>query len=151
MVEVCDQIMAGLSCFPWNGGHYSVHGMVSLLTDSYLSDFYIDYALTKISHHHHDHYGIEISSRHMFLTVNDLDSIVVAYKNGISNAQVAFKCKQFLEVENQIISGCIDSVAGVLHLPNHWTSLIITFKPPRILYGDSLGRTMPSNKAPSFR
>jgi hypothetical protein len=96
MVEICDQIMAGLSCFPWNGGHCSVRGMVSLLTESYLSDFHIDYALTKISHRHHDHYGIEVSSRHVFLAVIDLDSIVGAYKNGISNARAAFKCKQFL-------------------------------------------------------
>jgi Ulp1 family protease len=56
-----------------------------------------------------------------------------------------------LDVENKIISGHIDSVAGVLHLTNHWTSLIITFRPPKILYGDSLGSSMPSNKASSFR
>jgi hypothetical protein len=148
---ICDQVMAGLSYFPWNGGNCSVHGMVSLLTDSYLSDFHIDYTLTKISRRHHDHYGVEVSNHHVFLPVFDLDSIVAAYKGGIRKARATDKRKQLLEVENQIILGHVYSVAGVLHLPNHWTSLVVTFNPPRILYGDSLGSSMPSDEACSFR
>jgi len=151
MAGICDQVMAGLLCFPWNGGNCSVCGMVSLLTDSYLSDFHIDYTLDKISHHHHNHYGVEVSNCCVFLTVFDLDSIVGTYGVSIHNARAADKHKQLLEVENKIISGHVDSVAGVLHLENHWTSLVITFRPPKILYGDSLRGSMPSNKASSFQ
>ena len=151
MVEICDQIMAGLSCFPWNGSNCSVHGMVSLLTDSYLSDFHIDYTLDKISQHYHNHYGDEAPNCCVFLTVFDLDSIVGAYLVSTRNARAANKRSQLLEVENKIISGHVNSVAGVLHLTNHWTSVVITFNPPKILYGDSLGGPMPSTKASSFR
>jgi hypothetical protein len=151
MVEICNQVMAGLSYFPWNGSNCSVHDMASLLTESWLSDLHIDYALTKIFDHHCDHYGAEISNRHTFLIVSDLDAIVTAYKNNIRNARAAHKRQQLLDIENKIISGDIDSVAGVLHLTNHWTSLVISFKPPKILYGDSLGHPMPVKKATSFK
>ena len=50
-----------------------------------------------------------------------------------------------------IIQGLVNSVAGVLYLPNHWTSLVITFNPPKILYGDSLGNSMPPIQASSFQ
>jgi len=151
MVEICDQVMAGLSCFPWNGGNCTVCGMTSLLADSHLSDFHINHTLAKISHHHCDHYGVEVSKCHVFLTVLDLGSIIKAYKNGIHSACASHKPKQLLEVENRIISGYVDSVAEILHLPNHWTSLVITFKPPKILYGDSLGSSILSNKASSLQ
>jgi len=95
--------------------------------------------------------GVEASKRCVFLTVFDLDSIVGTYGVSIRNARAADKCKQLLEVENRIISGHVDSVAGVLHLENHWTSLVITFRPPKILYGDSLRGSMPSNKTSSFQ
>ena len=72
MVEICDQVIAGLSYFPWNGGNCSVHDMVSLLTDSWLSNFHINYALTKISHHYHNYYGAEASNCHIFLPVSML-------------------------------------------------------------------------------
>jgi hypothetical protein len=92
MVEICDQVMAGLSYFPWNGGNCSVCGMVCLLTNSYLSNFHIDYTLTKISHHHCNHHGVKIFDHHVFLTVFDLDSIVAACLGGICNACVVDKC-----------------------------------------------------------
>ena len=57
---------------------------------------------------------------------------------------------ELLEVENKIITGDMDSVAGILHLPNHWTSLVITFKPLRMLYVNSLESLMPSKMACSF-
>ena len=150
MGEICDQAMAGLSCFPWNGSNCSVHDMAALLTESYLSDFHIDYALAKIFNHHHNQYGVDISNQHTFLTVFDLDSIVAAYKISTRNARATYKRQQLLEIENKIISGHIESIAGVLHLTNHWTSLIVMFKPPKILYGDSLGNPMPSKKASAF-
>ena len=149
MTEICDQVMAGLSFFPWNGANCSVHDMVSLLSDSWLSDFHIDYVLTKISHHHCSYYGVETSNRHIFLPVFDIGSVVSAYGGG-HHGCAADKSKNLLEAENKIILGQIDSVAGVLHLHNHWTSLAITFKPPRIFYGDSLGNLIPSDKASSF-
>ena len=125
--------------------------MTSLLTDSYFSDFHIDYTLKKTFYHHHNHYGDEISNHHTFLTVSDLNSIVTAYAVNIPNARATYKCQQLLDIENKIISGHIDSVAGVLHLTNHWTSLIVIFKPPKILYGDSLGNKMPPKKASAFQ
>jgi len=152
MVGVCGQVMAGLSYFPWKGGNSTVHDMASILTDSWLSDFHIDHVLMKISNCYCDNYGAEASSHHIFLPVVNLDSIVKAYRRGsVHSGYTADKCKQLLEVENDIIQGLVDSVAGVLYLPNHWTSLIITFKPPKILYGDSLGNSMPPVKAFSFR
>ena len=151
MVGICDQVMAGLSCFPWNGGNCSVHDMALLLTESCLSDFHIDDTLKKISDQHIDHYGVTISNHYAFLTVVDVQSIVEGYEVSISNARATKKRGQFLDVENKIISGQVNCVMGVLHLPGHWTSFVITFNPPRILYGDSLRGSMPSNKAPSFR
>jgi hypothetical protein len=83
----------------------------------------------------------------------DLNSIVKAYKKGGNSysGRTADKCKQLLQVENDIVKGHVDSITGALYLPNHWTSLIITFNPPKILYGDSLGGSMPLAKSSSFR
>lgn len=141
--------MAGLSYFPWNGANCSVHDMESLLSNSWLSDFHIDFALTKIFHHYHSHPGVKDPNHHIFLPVFDIGSIVSAYET--HRGRAADKSKHLLEVENKIILGHIDSVAGVLHLRNHWTSVAITFKPPKIFYGDSLGNKMPLKKASSFR
>lgn len=80
MAETCTQVMAGLSFFPWNGGCCSVNDMVIILSDSWLNSFHIDYTLMKISGQYSDHLGDETPSRHAFLTVGDLDSIIEAYK-----------------------------------------------------------------------
>ena len=125
--------------------------MTSLLTDSWLSDFHIDHALIKISHQYHNHYGAEASGHHIFLPVSILGLITKAYRGGIHRGHAVDKTDQLLEIENRIICGQIKSVAGVLHLSNHWTSLIITFNPPRIFYGDSLGNSIPSKKASAFK
>lgn len=146
-----DQVMAELSCFLWNGGNCSAHDMVTLLSDSWLSDFHINFTLQKISHHYCDHYGAESSSFHAPLPVHDIGSIVSAYTGNQKYGHAAAKGKYLLEVENKIILGKINSIGGVLHLVNHWTSLVITFKQPRIFYGDSLGNSMPPNKALAFR
>ena len=151
MTEICDQVIAGLLCFPWNGANCSVHDMVSLLSDLWLSDFHIDYVLAKISHHYCSHYGVEATNHHVFLPVFNIGSIVSAYRGSVHHGHTADKGKHLLDIENSIILGHINSVAKVLHLHNHWTSLVITFKPPRILYGDSLGNLMPSDKASSFQ
>jgi len=55
-----------------------------------------------------------------------------------------------LEIEDRITNGDVTSVAGVLHLPGHWTSLVIEFVPPKIFYGDSVGNPMPPSKARIF-
>jgi hypothetical protein len=151
MVGICNQVMAGLSYFPWNGGNSSVHDVVSLLTDSWLSDFHIDQALIQISHHYHGCYGAGASNRHIFLPVSMLGLITTAYKGGKHRGRAVDKTEEFLELENKIICGDIESVAGVLHLGNHWTSLVITFRPAVILYGDSLGYPMPPQKASAFQ
>jgi hypothetical protein len=151
MTEICNQVMAGLSFFPWNGGNCTVHDMGIILSDSWLTDFHIDHAITKISNDYSTCFGVEASSSHVFLPVMDLDSIVKAYKNRWNSGSAADKRRQLLEVENNIVLGLVDSVAGVLHLPNHWASLVIKFRPPAILYGDSLGDIMPSTKVVPFR
>ena len=152
MVEICDQVMAGLSYFPWHGGKCTVHDMASILSGSWLSDFHIDHTLKEISKRHCEYYGTEASGRHKFLTVSDIDGILKAYKSGLRSGETAKKTENFKKfVENEIISGRIDSVAGAIHLPNHWTSLVVTFNPPKIFYGDSLGGHMPSNKASPIR
>jgi hypothetical protein len=151
MIGICEQVMAGLSCFPWNGNNCSVHDMVSILSNSWLSDFHIDYVVMKMSNRFQAHYGAEASSHHIFLPVMDLTSVVRAYNSGAHSGSTGEKRKQFLKVENDIIQGSINTVAGVLHLPNHWTSLIIEFKPPRIFFGDSLGNPMPASQVSSFQ
>jgi hypothetical protein len=106
----------------------------------------------EFSNHYHDCFGAEIASHHVFLPVMDVTSIVKAYgKHSVHSGHTADKQRQFLEVENGIIQGHIESVAGVLYLPNHWTSLIVTFKLPKIFYGDSLGASIPEAQAYSFR
>ena len=151
MTEICDQVIAGLLCFPWNRANCSVHDIVSLLSDSWLSDFHINYVLTKISHHYCNHYGVEATNNYVLLPVFNIGSIVLAYRGSVHHEHTADKGKHLLNVENSIILGHINNVAGVLHLHNHWTSLAITFKLPRIFYGDSLGNSMPSDKASSFQ
>jgi hypothetical protein len=148
---ICDQVMAGISYFPWNGGNCTVHDMVTLLSDSWLSDFHIDFTLQKISHCYGDHYGAEASDQHILLPVSDIDSIASAYRGHQRHGNTAVKSKNLLEVENKIILGQVDSIGGVLHLSNHWTSLVIKFKQPRILYGDSLRSPIPFDKALSFQ
>jgi hypothetical protein len=91
MTEITNQVMAGLSCFPWNGGNCTVHDMVSILSDSWLSDFHIDHTLTKFSNHYHDCFGAEASSCHVFLPVMDLDSIVKAYRRKWNNGSATDK------------------------------------------------------------
>ena len=150
MVEICHQAMAGLSCFPWNGGNCSVRDMVLLLTNSGLSDYHINFTLEKISRIHNNHYGAKVSDHHTLFPLVDIASIIDGYAQSHDGGG-ADRRRELLEVENRITTGHMDSVAGILHLPNHWTSLVITFKPPRILYGDSLGSPMPSKMARSFR
>ena len=150
MAEICDQVMAGISCFPWNGDNCSVHDMVTLLSDSWLSDFHIDSTLQNISHNYGNHYGAEASDQHVLLPVFDINSIVSAYKGHQKHGCAVEKGKNLLEVERRIILGQVDSAGGVLCPPNHWTSLVITFKQPGILYGDSLRNPMPFDKASSF-
>ena len=150
MVEICGHVMVGLACFPWNGGNFSVHDMVILLTEAYLTNFHINYMLKKIHDYYCSHYGVEVSNRYAFLTVYDLKSIAEAYEHGMCGAHGTNKRKQLLKIENRIICGDIDGAAGVLHLPSHWVSLIITFRPPKILYGDSLRNPMPPKKASAF-
>jgi hypothetical protein len=99
MAEICEQVMAGLSCFSWNGANCSVHDMVSLFSDSWLSDFYIDYVLKNISHHYCSHYGLKASSHHMLLPVFDIGSIVSAYRSGGHYGHAADKSSHLLEVK----------------------------------------------------
>ena len=117
--EICDKVIAGISCFPWNGGNCSVHDIVILLSDAWLSDFHIDFTLQKISYNYSDHYGAETSNQHILLPVFDINSIVSAHMDHQEHGHAASKSKYLLEVENKIILGQIDSIGGVLHLPNH--------------------------------
>ena len=110
MVPTCDQVMAGLSCFPWNGSNCTVHDMELLLTDSSLTDFHIENTLTNISHHHDPH-GARFCDHHAFLPPFDLKSIILAYKV-LRTGKPGTKQKQLLEVENRIISGNVESCRG---------------------------------------
>jgi Ulp1 family protease len=47
-------------------------------------------------------------------------------------------------VENKIIMGEVDSLGGVMHLPEHWISVVIKFQQQQILYGNSLGQQIPA-------
>jgi hypothetical protein len=151
MVEMTDQVMVGLSYFPWNGRKCTVHDMVSLLTNSWLSDFHIDYTLIKISNHYQHHSGSDISSHNAFLSVMDISAICGAYESHGLGGNSTRKHRQLLEVENKIITGHIKSAAGVLHIPGHWTSIVIEFNPPKIYFGDSLGKPMPTLQLTSFQ
>ena len=41
-------------------------------------------------------------------------------------------------IENRIIMGEVDSLGGVMYLPQHWVSVVVNFQQQQILYGDSL-------------
>jgi hypothetical protein len=125
--------------------------MVILLTEAYLNNFHIDYMLEKIHNRYWSRYGVEVSNHHTFLMVYDLKSIAEAYEHSVRGAYRTNKRKQLLEIENSITCGDIDGAAGVLHLPNHWASLVITFRPLKILYSDSLRNPMPPRKASAFQ
>ena len=101
MHETCNNVIIGLSHFPWNGGNSSVHDMASILSDAWLSDFHIDNTIMKISNCS----GAEASGHHVFLPVMDLTSIVKAYKSKQNNGRAADKRRQLLEIENKITLG----------------------------------------------
>ena len=82
MAEICDPVIAGLSCFPWNGSNCSVHDMMLLLTESYLSDYHIDDTLTKLFFCYQNQCGAEADNCHTFLTRIDVKSILMAYMSG---------------------------------------------------------------------
>ena len=149
MVGICEQVMAGLLCFPWNESSCTVHDMELLLTTSSLSDFHIDSTLTTIFRYH-DHTGAGISDHHTPLLYANLKSIINAYEK-LQTGLMGIKGRTLLQVENRIVLGQIESVAGVVSLPGHWTSIVFSFKPPKILYGDSLGAPLSPKRALSFR
>ena len=49
-------------------------------------------------------------------------------------------------VENSIIMGGVNSLGGVMHLPEHWASVVIDFQQQQILYSDSLGQNIPKQE-----
>ena len=81
----------------------------------------------------------------------DIDSIIKAHGTMVLSGNPGHKHRQFLEIEEKVTNGLVDSVAGGIHLPGHWTSLVIEFSPPKILYGESLRNPMPPEKAYAFK
>ena len=81
----------------------------------------------------------------------DLTSISNAYMSGKPTGDTSMKTNALREIEDKIIKGNVHSIAGVLHLLGHWTSLIVEFGSPRIIFGDSLRNKMPPPQARSFK
>ena len=85
------------------------------------------------------------------MDVDVLGAIITIYGSQRTPTKVG-NClwERLMVIENQIVSGQVDSVCGILHLPSHWTSVVIDIQQGQILYGDSLNQAIPRGKRKAF-
>jgi hypothetical protein len=83
-----------------------------------------------------EHHGPHIANCHIFATVDHFNAIFGFYSN-VHQKKEGYLWDGLMVVENKIIMGEVDNLSGVMHLPEHWVSVVIKFQQQQILYGDS--------------
>jgi len=78
IVEICEQVMAGPSYFPWNGSSCSVHDM-ELPSQHLHSPIFTLIPPSQKSSKTVITPGARLSDHHTFLPYTDLNSIIAAY------------------------------------------------------------------------
>lgn len=151
--EVCHRLLLGLSSFSWSHGAAYTCDITPLLSDSpvhsYLSGYHINKMIAQMRDQYREYHGPHIAGRHIFATVDHFNAIFGFYGN-MHQKKEGYLWDGLMMVENKIIMGEVDSLGGVMHLPEHWVSVVIEFQQQRILYGDSLGQQIPARERRTF-
>ena len=151
--ELCYKLLLGLSSFSWSYGATYTCDITPLLSDSctesYLSSFHIDHTIGRIKTQYEEYHGPNTTNRHIFATVDHFNSIIRFYRN-VHAKKEGSMWDNLMVIENKIVTGEVDSLGGVMHLPLHWVSIVINFQQQEILYGDSLGQQMPDHEYRAF-
>ena len=140
------QLLLGFSSLSWLHSAAYTGDITPLLSsspvESHLSSFHIDYVIAQIKAQHGKTYGASIIDHHIFVIVNNFNTIIHFYGN-ICAKKEGYLWDALMVIENRIIMGNVDSLGDVMDLPLHWVSVVVNFQQQQILYGDSLGRKIP--------
>ena len=140
--ELCNLILLGLSSISWSCISSYTCDIIPLFADSsresYLTSFHIDHIVSQTKVQYEKIHGSDITSHHIFATVDHFNAITQFY-GGVHARKQGSVWDNLLVIENSVIMGEVDSLGGVMHLPEHWVSAVIDFQQQQILYGDSLG------------
>jgi hypothetical protein len=150
-MDLCHNLLLGLSCFSWSHGAAYNKDITPLLsnssTESFLNSYHIDHMIRRIEAELQEHLAPDHANRHFFATVDHFNSIRDFYGPKPMKKEGPL-WEALMAIENQIVTGKVDTFSGVMHLPLHWVSVLINFQQPQpeILYGDSLGGQMPKHE-----
>ena len=144
--ELCGLILLGLSSVSWSRvGGYTCD-ITPLFADSsresYLTSFHIDHVISQTKAHYENNLGPHVTNPHIFATVDYFDAITQFYST-VHVGKQGYLWDKLMAAENSIIKGEIHTLGGVIHLPEHWVSVVVDFQQQHILYGDSLGHNIP--------
>ena len=147
--ELCHLILLALSSISWSRvGGYTCD-IIPLFADSsresYLTSFHIDHIISQTKAQYQKNLGPDVTNHHIFASVDHFNAIFQFYGN-VHVAKKGYLWDQLMVDENRIITGEIDSLGGVMHLPEHWVSVVVDFKQQKILYGDSLRQDIPKRR-----
>ena len=127
---LCYRLLLGLSSFSWSHGATYSCDITPLLSDScaesYLSSFHIDYTIGRMRTQYEEHYGSNATNRYIFATVDHFNSITRFYRS-VHAKKEGSMWNTLMAIENKIVTGEVDSLGGVMHLPLHWVSVVINF------------------------
>jgi hypothetical protein len=152
--ELCRDLLRGLSFFSWSRRAAYSGDILPLLSnsglESYLNSFHIDHMIGQTRANFEREHGPNNSNHHIFATVDQLSAIIRFY-SAVHAEKGGFLWDNLMVIENKIITGEVNSLGGIIHLPAHWVSVVIDFRQLQILYGDSLRDAIPGRIHQAFK
>ena len=146
--EQCYTLLLALSSFSWSQGAAYNSDITPLFSEtpkvSYLTSYHIDCIAARIRDEHGAQHGSN-ATRHIFTTVDQFNAILLFYGN-VHTKKEGYHWENLMAIENRVIPGEVNSINGIIHLPEHWVSVVIDFQQQQIYYGDSFGQPMPNRK-----
>jgi hypothetical protein len=144
--ELCSPVLLGLSSVSWSQvGGYTCD-IIPLFADSsresYLTSFHIDHIISQTKAEFEKSLGPHMTNCHIFATVDHIEAIIRFYGN-VRAGKRGHLWDKLMMAENSIIRGEVNTLGDVIHLPEHWVSVVVDFQQQQILYGDSLGQKIP--------
>ena len=144
--ELCSLVLLGLSSVSWSQvGGYTCN-ITPLFVDSsresYLTSFHINHIISQTKAELEKTLGPHMTNCHIFATVDHFEAITHFYGN-VHVGKQGHLWDRLMVAENSTIKGEVDTLGGVMHLPEHWVSVVVDFQQQQILYGDSLGQKIP--------
>ena len=147
--DLCNLILPGLSFTSWSQISGYTCDILPLFADSlresYLSSFHVDYIISQTQVQYQRIHRPDITSHCIFATVDHFNAILQFYGKVHAGKQGSL-WDNLMVIENRIIMGEVNSLGGVMHLPEHWVSVVIDFQQQQIHYGDSLGQKIPKRE-----